>query len=150
MFILREVMRPLQSAFADSAKGRERASWFVYTLLVMMVPLTCARTSNLLRSLQCLFGLCVSQRRYYTFMASPKLPWESLWCIVWRMIPQPLTQERLMVVLDDSINVKTGLKIWACQHFFDHAAKANQSRYPWSQNIVMVGLLNQVPDNAPE
>nr|WP_221901938.1 hypothetical protein [Bathymodiolus platifrons methanotrophic gill symbiont] len=27
---------------------------------------------------------------------------------------------------------------------FDHAAKSNQSKYPWAQNIVSVGLLKQV------
>ena len=39
------------------------------------------------------------------------------------------------------LNPKTGKKIFACQHHFDHAAKQNQSRYPWSQQIVSIGLL---------
>jgi len=144
MFILRDLLNPLQSDFPDTRKGQERANWFLYTLLAIMVPLTRARTSNLLRSLNSLFGLSLSSRRYYTFMASPKLPWVSIWTRVWKCIPHPLTEGRLLLVLDDSINVKTGLKVWACQHFFDHAAKSNQSRYPWSQNIVVVGLLKQI------
>ncbi|MDD5320412.1 MAG: hypothetical protein PHD43_07335 [Methylococcales bacterium] len=34
--------------------------------------------------------------------------------------------------------------IFGCETIFDHAAKANQSHYPWAQNIVPVGLLKQV------
>jgi hypothetical protein len=131
-------------AFSDSDKAQERALWFTHTLLAILVPITCARTSNLLRCLQSLFGLSLSKRRFYTFMASPKLPWQQLWKIIWQTIPQPLTKGRLIVALDDSINCKTGKMIFGCQHFFDHAAKTNQSRYPWSQNIVTIGLLKQI------
>lgn len=144
MFILRDLFSPLQKAFSDSDNGQERALWFTYTVLAILIPVTCARTSNLLRCLQSLFNLSISKRRFYTFMASPKLPWEKLWKILWQSIPQPLTEGRLILALDDSINCKTGKKIYACQHFFDHAAKANQSRYPWSQNIVTIGLLKQI------
>ncbi len=144
MFILRDLLTPLQTAFSGTSKGRERATWFNYTLLAILVPLTCSRTSNLLRGLNSLFGISVSSRRYYTFMASPRLPWEKVWRILWKSIPQPLTSGRLILALDDSINIKTGRKIFACQHFFDHAAKTNQCRYPWSQNIVVVGLLKQI------
>ena len=144
MPILRDLLEPLQSAFSANEKGQERAVWLLYTLLAIVVPLTCARTSNLLRSLNSLFGLSISSRRYYTFMASPKLPWDSLWVMLWKRIHNPLTSGRLILVLDDSINVKTGLSVWACQYLFDHAAKRNQSRYPWSQNIVMVGLLKPI------
>lgn len=144
MFILRDLLAPLQTVFPDSEKGRERAVWFTYTLLALLIPLTTARTSNLLRSLQNLFGLSISKRRYYTFMASPKLPWQRIWEILWQCIPQAVTDGRLIVALDDSINAKTGKSIFACQHFFDHAAKTNQSRYPWSQNIVVIGLLKPI------
>jgi hypothetical protein len=48
------------------------------------------------------------------------------------------------LALDDTINPKTGKKIFACASFFDHAAKANQSKYPWSQNVVCIGLLKIV------
>jgi len=144
MFILRDLLTPLQTLFPDTEKGQERAGWFTYTLLAVLVPLTCSRTSNLLRSLHSLFGLVITSRRYYTFMASPKLPWKKVWEVLWKSIPQPLTQGRLILALDDSINIKTGKKIFACQHFFDHAAKTNQSLYPWSQNIVVVGLLKQI------
>ena len=60
------------------------------------------------------------------------------------MIPDPLTNGRLLLALDDYINPKTGKKILACAKIFDHAAKQNQSKYPWAQNIVSIGLLKMV------
>jgi len=77
-------------------------------------------------------------------MASTKIPWQRLWTRLWKMIPNPLTEGRLLLATDDSINPKTGKNIFACYKFFDHAAKQNQSRYPWSQNIVTTGLLKVV------
>ena len=47
-------------------------------------------------------------RYYYTFMASVKLRWASVWEVLWRAIPDPLTEGRLLLALDDSINPKTG------------------------------------------
>ena len=77
-------------------------------------------------------------------MASPKLPWDKLWSTLWSLIPEPTVNGRLLLALDDCINPKTGKKIFDCASFFDHAAKINQSQYPWSQNIVSVGLLKVV------
>jgi len=79
-------------------------------------------------------------------MASPKIPWQGLWERLWQMIDNPLTDGRLMLALDDYINPKTGKKIFACDNVFDHAAKQNQSKYPWAQNIVAVGLLKIVKE----
>jgi|GEM_PF-5663430 len=45
------------------------------------------------------------------------------------------------MVLDDSINNKSGRNIFGCGFFHDHTAKLNQPSYPWSQNIVCIGLL---------
>jgi len=39
---------------------------------------------------------------------------------------------------------RIGKKTFACARFFDHAAKENQSRYPWAQNIVSIGLLKVI------
>lgn len=39
---------------------------------------------------------------------------------------------------------QTGTKIFGCTSFFDHVAKINQSKCPWSQNVVSVGLLKIV------
>jgi hypothetical protein len=47
-----------------------------------------SRTSNLLRAIETLFGVSIAQRRYYTFMASRKLPWEALWRVLWRGTPK--------------------------------------------------------------
>ena len=49
-----------------------------------------------------------------------------------------------LVALDDSIITKVGKKIFGCEEIFDHVAKSNQSKYPWAQNIVSVGLLKQI------
>jgi hypothetical protein len=90
------------------------------------------------------FGIDINKRRFYIFMASHKLPWDKLWAKLWNTIPDPLTDGRLLVALDDSINTKTGQKIFGCSHVFDHAAKANQTKYPWAQNLVLVGLLTLI------
>ena len=141
MFILRNIFLSLQQEFKHRCKGDERGAWFVYTLLAVITHFTSSRTSNLLRSLQTLFELPLSRRRFYSFMASPKLPWSRLWAAMWSLIPNPTTKGRLLLALDDFINPKTGKKIFGCAPFFDHAAKTNQSKYPWSQNVVSIGLL---------
>jgi hypothetical protein len=105
---------------------------------------TSSRTSNLLRCLQTLFELPLTQRRFYTFMASPKLPWPQLWATFWSLISEPAVKGRLLLALDDYINSKTGKKIFGCASFVDHAAKINQSQYAWSQNVVSIGLLKVV------
>jgi len=141
MFILRNILSPLQREFGGRCNGDERGAWFVYTLLAVVTHFTSSHTASLLRCLQTLFGLQLSKRRFYTFMASSKLPWPSLWTALWSLIPNPTTAGRLLLALDDTINPKTGKKIFGCASFFDHAAKANQSNYPWSQNVAAIGLL---------
>lgn len=144
MFILRKILTPLQAVFNDNLQGQKRKVWFVYTLLAVIVPFTSSITSNLLRSLQTLFGMEIKSQRYYTFMASPTLPWRKLWRVMWSSIPDPVTDGRIMAALDDSINPKTGKMIFGCGHFHDHAAKDKRSRYPWSQCILAIGLLKQI------
>jgi DDE superfamily endonuclease len=144
MFILRNILSPLQQEFKHRCNGGERGAWFVYTLLAVVTHFTSSHTANLLRCLQTLFGLSLTQRRFYTFMASPKLPWSRLWAVLWSLIPNPTTRGRLLLALDDFINPKVGKKIFGCAFFFDHAAKTNQSSYPWSQNVVSIGLLKVV------
>ena len=144
MFILRNILTPLQNEFSTTPLGRQRSRWFVYALLAFIVPFTSSISSNILRSLNTLFGLSVNRRQFYTFMASNKLPWIELWQGLWSTIPNPLTDGRLLIALDDFINPKIGRKIFGCAHIFDHAAKANQSKYPWAQNVVLVGLLKRI------
>jgi hypothetical protein len=144
MFILNDILSPLQHAFSSANLGRDRGHWFAYTILAFIIPFTTSISSNVFRCINTLFGLNVNRRRFYTFMASNKLPWDKLWHTVWDMIPNPLSDGRLLIALDDFINPKTGRKIFGCSHIFDHAAQANQSKYPWAQNVVLVGLLKRI------
>jgi hypothetical protein len=144
MSILRTLARDFQFLFPLNSHGQERFRWFLLTLQAILVPITVSRTSNLLRTIATLFGVDIEQGRYYTFMASVKLPWEAVWEALWRAIPSPLVAGRLVVVLDDSINPKTGKHIFACQRTFDHAAKPNQTSWPWAQTLVTVGLLKPI------
>ncbi|BBO87032.1 transposase [Desulfosarcina ovata] len=145
MLILHDILEKLKNEFAQSSKGQERGIWFVYTIVAIIVPFASSRTSNILRCLKTVFGFSgISRKKFYTFMASPRIPWQRLWPTLWKLIPLPTTGGRLMLALDDSINAKTGKKIFACDKVFDHAAKQNQSRYPWAQNIVAVGLLKMI------
>jgi hypothetical protein len=41
MFILRDLLTPLQTQFSETPLGRERASLFAYTLLSVIIPFTC-------------------------------------------------------------------------------------------------------------
>ena len=144
MPILPVLATQFQSLFPNSDHGRERARWFMLTLQAILLPITASRTSNLLRTIATLFGVVIGEAKYYTFMASVKLPWTRIWAVLWRAIPAPLTDGRLLLVLDDSINPKTGTKVFACQRSFDHAAKTNQSAFPWAQTIVTLGLLKVI------
>jgi len=145
MHTLHSLLNNLKKEFVSSRKGEERGAWFVYTLLAIILPFTSSKTSGLVRALESVFGFAeISQKRYYTFMASAKIPWGRLWERIWKLIPQPTTNGRLITVLDDYINPKTGKKIFGCSKVFDHAAKQNQSEYPWAQNVVAVGLLKVI------
>ena len=145
MHILHSLLDELKKEFIWSRKGKERGTWFIYTLLAIIIPFTSSKTSNLFRMLETLFGFVgIKKKRYYTFMASSKIPWEGLWSRIWHMIPNPKTDGKLLIALDDCINPKTGKKIFACSRVFDHAAKLNQSKYPWAQNIVSIGLLKMI------
>ncbi|WP_221901156.1 hypothetical protein [Bathymodiolus platifrons methanotrophic gill symbiont] len=94
-----------------------------------IVPFTSSMTSNLWRCLDTLFGFEIKNKRFYTFMASPTLPWAGLWQTIWGLIPSPETDGRILVGFDDSIITKVGKKIFGCEAIFDHAAKSNQSKY---------------------
>jgi hypothetical protein len=145
MLILHDILGKLKDQFDGSRKADERGIWFVYTIVAIIIPFTSSKTSNVLRCLNTLFGFTgIAKKRFYTFMASPKIPWNRLWPTLWKMIPAPLTDGRLLLALDDCINPKTGRKIYACDKLFDHAAKQNQTKYPWAQNIVAIGLLKSI------
>ena len=140
MPILPALASQFQSLFHATRSGQERARWFILTLHAILVPIAASRTSNLLRAIAILFGVTIAQWRYCIFTASVKLPWVRFWHLLSRAIPSPLTDGWLLLALDDSINAWTGRNVFACQCSFDHAAKVNQSQYPWTQTIVTVGL----------
>ena len=144
MTILRTLAAAFQALFPSTRAGQERWRWLLLTLQSILVPVTVSRTSNLLRAIETLFGVRIAEWRYYTFMASPKLPWAGLWPTLWRAIPEPLVAGRLLLALDDSINPKTGQHLFTCQTTFDHAAKPNQTRWPWAQTLVTLGLLRPI------
>lgn len=144
MLILHSLLKEFKKEFAKSKKGEERGPWFIYTLLAIILPFVSSRTSNLLRALETLFGFSIKKKKYYRFMASPKIPWQGLWIRLWKLIPEPETNGRFIVALDDFINPKTGKNIFGCANIFDHAAKQNQSKYPWAQNVVAIGLLKMI------
>ena len=116
MSILPALAVHFQALFPATAHGRRRSRWFILTLQAILVPITASRTSNLLRAIATLFGVVIAQSRYYTFMASVKLPWMRVWEMLWRAIPDPLTAGRLLLALDDSLNPKTGRKVFGCQN----------------------------------
>ena len=75
---------------------------------------------------------------------NPKSIYDALWIRLWKMIPEPETNGRLLVAPDDFINPKTGRNIFGCANIFDHAAKQNQTKYPRAQNVVSIGLLKMI------
>ena len=77
MFIFNDILKPLQNAFPATNLGRDRSHWFSYAILAFIIPFTTSISSNLFRCMNTLFGLNVNPHRFYTFMASNKLPWTS-------------------------------------------------------------------------
>jgi len=74
MLILHDILEKLKSEFAQSRKGNERGIWFVYTIVAIIIPFPSSKTSNILRCLNTLFGFTgIRKKRFYTFMASPKI-----------------------------------------------------------------------------
>jgi DDE superfamily endonuclease len=141
MFILNSILSELQLKFK---KSQQRGKLFTAVLLAILFPVSGARGSQILRTIKTLFGFAISARRFYIFMASPKLPWACLWRCLWSLIPDPLTDGRLILAADDSVSPKTGKKIFGCGTHFDHSAKTNQAKFVWAQNIVQVCLVKWI------
>ena len=130
MFILRDLLPPLQTAFSPTPLGRERAQWFLSTLLAVVEPFTSSMTSNISSPLlTTLFGLSLVDDGSIPSWPRRPCPWERLWRVLWDLIPARLSDGRLVLALDDFINPKVGREIFGCEAIFDHAAKSNQSRY---------------------
>ena len=98
MIILHDILGKLKNEFAHSRKGDERGIWFVYTIVAIIIPFTSSKTSNILRCLNTLFGFTgIRKKRFYTFMASPKIPWKPLWQSLWNMIPRSVYKWQIAV-----------------------------------------------------
>lgn len=54
MFILHDILKKLKKEFVPSRKGEERGTWFIYTLIAIIIPFTSSKTSNLFRCLKSL------------------------------------------------------------------------------------------------
>ncbi len=51
MFILNDLLTPLQEQFSDTKQGQKRKIWFVYTLLAVVIPFTSSITSQFVKSI---------------------------------------------------------------------------------------------------
>jgi hypothetical protein len=117
--ILPALVTQFQTLFPATRSGQGHARCFILTLQAILVPRTASRTSNLRRAIATLFVVTIARSRYYTFMASVKLPWVRFWEMLWRAIPSPVSDGRLLLAVDDSINAKSGRKAFACQRSFE-------------------------------
>ena len=141
MDTLQPLLKSLQGFFSRSeAKGGLLSK----IILAMILPIGNAKGSSLYKKLLIVLGYSITKTRFYRFLACKCMRWDKLWQYVFKLIPNPLEKGRLILGLDDSINPKSGKKIFGCEKFFDHAAKHNQSRYPWAQNLIKIGLLKWV------
>ncbi len=143
MLILHSLLSELKEEFAQSRKGEERGPWFTYTLLAIILPFTSSRTSNLLRALETLFGFTIKKKKYYRFMASPKIPWNKLWIRLWKLVPEPETNGRLLVALDDFINPKSGKKSLVVPIFLTMRPNRISRNIPGRRMLLPSGFLKQ-------
>jgi hypothetical protein len=125
MPILPALASQFQSIFPNSAHGQECARRFILTLQAILLSSAASRSSNPLPTIAALYAVVIGEAKYSTFMASVKLPWTRARAVLWRAIPDTLTDGCLLPVQDEAINSRTGTKVFACQRSFDHAAKTN-------------------------
>jgi hypothetical protein len=117
--ILPALVTQFQALFPATRSGQGGARWLILTLQAILVPRTASRTSNLRRAIATLFDVTIARSRHYAFMAPVKLPWVRFWEMLWRAIPSPASDGRLLLAVVDSINAKSGPKLFACQRSFE-------------------------------
>jgi hypothetical protein len=140
-----DTLQPLLNELQDFFKrSTQKGKLFSAVILAMIMPIGSGMSSQIFRKLIHIVHYTVSRTRFYRFMASKCFNWDRIWQVAFKLIQAPLTDGRLIMALDDSTTPKSGKEIFACEHFFDHAAKHNQSKYPWSQCFVQLGLLKLV------
>ena len=141
MDTLHPLLVSLQEVFKRSHK---KGNLFSAVILAMILPIGTAMSSHIHRKLEEVLYFSISKTRFYRFMSSKVFSWDKIWMKIFKLIQSAETNDRLIVALDDSMTPKSGKKIFGCENFFDHAAKHNQSSYPWSQCFVQIGLLKFV------
>ena len=80
-------------------------------------------------------------KQFYNFIHSAKIPWDNLWNVVVGLLGDPAIGGRILIALDDTIYGNTGWHIYGRARHFDHAAKANSSKYIWGHCRVIAGIL---------
>ena len=84
----------------------------------------------------------ITRKRLYNFLNSTKLPWDLLWVLLTKLLgSDAITDDRLLIALDDSTYGKTGKHIAGCDSHFDHAAKQNWSKWIFGHCRVVAGIL---------
>lgn len=101
------------------------------------------RVSSIFRRFACLLiPIGVSRKKFYNFINSPKIPWNSLWKLLATIVaPFAITEGRLLIALDDTTYGKTGKSIAGCAKHFDHAAKQNWAKWIFGHCRVVCGIL---------
>lgn len=143
--LIMDTLTPLLTSLqAFYSRGQKKGRLFTCIILAFILPVLNGKGSNVYRKLLHLLHVVVSETRFYRFMAGRCFRWQQLHKAIYNQIPEPLEDGRILAVIDDTINPKSGRKIFGCEHRFDHAAKKNQCRYPWGQNYVQLALLKRV------
>ena len=113
MFILRNILTPLQDQFRPSRKGAERGVWFIYTLWLLLpislllVPLTCCGVYR-----PCLSCQSASAGSILSWLRQSSLG-NACGALYGLSFREPTVNERLLLVLDDLINPKNRQKnLW--------------------------------------
>ena len=117
MDTLQPLLKSLQGFFSPSeAKGGLLSK----IILAMILPIGNVKGSYLHKKLSIVLGYSIRKTRFYRFLTCKCMRWDKLWEYVFKLIPNPLEKSRFIVALDDSINPKSGKKIFGCEKFFDH------------------------------
>ena len=115
------------------------------TLQAILVPITASRTSNLLRAIATLFGVEIAQSRYYTFMASVKLPWDA--GLGDAVAGDPRSADRRAPAAGPGRFASTprpGARCLAARPPSTTPPRPTRAGIPWAQTIVTVGLLKVI------
>jgi len=68
---------------------------------------------------------------------------------VWGLIPSPETDGRLLVALDDYINPKIGKSIFGCETIFDHAPKPIKASIRGHKILLQSACSSKLKDAGP-